>query len=260
LRQAIDNDLLTVVYQPVVSADGKQLLSVEALVRWPHPTRGDVLPNDFIGLAEDRGLILPLGEWVLRRACTDAAKWGSLHIAVNVSPVQFRQKEFVATVARIIEETKLDASRLELELTEGVLLEDADQAENAIINLRAMGVRLALDDFGTGYSSLIYLRRFAFDRIKIDRSFLESMEPSGESAIIVQSVVHLGRALGLAVTAEGIETPEQHRFLQALGCHELQGFLFSRPVGPRAIARMLATGAVAGVDQEEDEFPLPGAA
>ena len=259
LRQAIDNGLLTVLYQPVVTADTQRLVAVEALVRWPHPTRGTVLPDDFIGLAEDRGLILPLGEWVLRRACSDAKSWGDLRVAVNVSPVQFRQKEFVATVAKIIAETELDPSRLELELTEGVVVEDADQAENAIIDLRAMGVRLALDDFGTGYSSLIYLRRFAFDKIKIDRSFLQSMESTGESAIIVHSIVHLGRALGLTVTAEGIETQEQHRFLQALGCHELQGYLFSKPVGPEAITRMVATGVVGGSDDEQD-FPLSGAA
>jgi diguanylate cyclase (GGDEF)-like protein len=259
LRQAIDKGLLTVLYQPVVTADTQRLVAVEALVRWPHPTRGTVLPDDFIGLAEDRGLILPLGEWVLRRACSDASSWGDLRVAVNVSPVQFRQKEFVATVARIIAETELDPSRLELELTEGVIVEDADQAENAIIDLRAMGVRLALDDFGTGYSSLIYLRRFAFDKIKIDRSFLQSMESTGESAIIVHSVVQLGRALGLTVTAEGIETHEQHRFLQALGCHELQGYLFSKPVGAEAITRMVATGVVGGCDDEQDLL-LSGAA
>jgi diguanylate cyclase (GGDEF)-like protein len=259
LRQAIDNGLLTVLYQPVVTADSQRLVAVEALVRWPHPTRGTVLPDDFIALAEDRGLILPLGEWVLRKACSDAKSWGDLRVAVNVSPVQFRQKEFVATVAKILAETGLDPSRLELELTEGVVVEDADQAENAIIDLRAMGVRLALDDFGIGYSSLIYLRRFAFDKIKIDRSFLQSMESTGESAIIVHSVVHLGRALGLTVTAEGIETPEQHRFLQALGCHELQGYLFSKPVGPEAITRMIATGIVRDSGDDQD-LRLSGAA
>ncbi len=137
--------------------------------------------------------------------------------------------------------TGFDPSRLELELTESVIVEDADAAEAAMMELRGLGVNLALDDFGTGYSSLIYLRRFAFDKIKIDRSFLESMEATGESAILVHSIVHLGRALGLTVTAEGVETPEQHRFLQALGCHQLQGYLFSKPIPAEEIDRMLAS-------------------
>ncbi len=230
LRFAIDNDQLVVYYQPIVSIDGRKLVGVEALVRWNHPVRGMVPPSEFISLAESRGLILPLGEYVLRQACKDARLLGGIRVAVNVSAIQFRHRNFVQTVENMLAETGLDPARLELELTEGVVVDDADEAENAMIDLRAMGVRLALDDFGTGYSSLIYLRRFAFDKIKIDRSFLESVESTGESAIIVHSVVHLGRALGLTVTAEGIETPEQHRFLQALGAHELQGYMFSRPV------------------------------
>ena len=143
------------------------------------------------------------------------------------------------TVARIVDEEGIDPTRVELELTEGVLVEDADAAEGAMMDLRALGLRFALDDFGTGYSSLIYLRRFAFDKIKIDRSFLEAMETTGESAILVHSVVHLGRALGLTVTAEGVETPEQQRFLQAVGCHQLQGFLFCRPVPAAKIDELL---------------------
>ena len=230
LRIAIERDNLVNFYQPIYSADGRKLVGVEALVRWDHPVQGMIPPNSFISIAEDRGLIVPLGEWVLRRACTDAARWRGVRVAVNVSPVQFRQPDFVASVARILHETGLDPTRLELELTEGVIIEDAEIAENAIIELRAMGVRLALDDFGTGYSSLIYLRRFAFDKIKIDRSFLESMEETGESTILVHSIVHLGRALGLTVTAEGVETADQHRVLQAMGCHEMQGFYFSKPV------------------------------
>jgi EAL domain-containing protein (putative c-di-GMP-specific phosphodiesterase class I) len=204
-------------------------------VRWPHARQGMINPARFISIAEERGLVVPLGEWVLRRACEDGKRWPGLRIAVNVSPIQFRHRDFVSSVIRTIEETGFDPERLELELTEGVVVEDADAAENAMMKLRALGVNLALDDFGTGYSSLIYLRRFAFDKIKIDRSFLESMEATGESAILVHSIVHLGRALGLTVTAEGVETQEQHRFLQALGCHQLQGFLFSKPVPPEGI-------------------------
>jgi diguanylate cyclase (GGDEF)-like protein len=239
LRNAIAGDEMMLYYQPVVSADGETIVGVEALVRWPHMRHGLISPGQFISIAEERGLIIPLGEWVLRRACEDAKRWPNLKVAVNVSPIQFRHKDFVASVTRVVERSGIDPTRLEIELTEGVVVDDADAAEVAMMELRALGVRLALDDFGTGYSSLIYLRRFAFDKIKIDRSFLESMEPTGESAILVHSVVHLGRALGLTVTAEGVETKEQHRFLQAVGCHELQGYLFSPPVPPDDIDRML---------------------
>ena len=243
LRKAILGDELQLHYQPQVSIDGSTIIGVEALVRWPHPVHGMVPPSEFIGIAEERGLIMPLSEWVLRRACTEAKRWGGVRLAVNVSPIQFRHKDFVANVIRIIEETGFDPTQLELELTEGVVVEDADAAEAAMMDLRSHGIGLALDDFGTGYSSLIYLRRFAFDKIKIDRSFLEYMETTGESAILVHSIAHLGRALGLRVCAEGVETLEQHRFLQAIGCHELQGFLFSKGVPATEIDRLLALEA-----------------
>jgi diguanylate cyclase (GGDEF)-like protein len=240
LRAAIDRNELIAQYQPILSADGEKVVGVEALVRWRHPIHGLISPDRFVGVAEDSGIILPLGEWMLRQACTDAKRWPKLYVAVNVSPIQFRHNAFPTAVERILKETGMDPSRLELELTEGVIVKDADQAENAIIELRARGVRLALDDFGIGYSSLIYLRRFAFDKIKIDKSFLQSMEMTGESAIILHSIVHLGRALGLTVTAEGIESPDQQRFLQALGCHELQGFLFSQPLDADEVTTLIA--------------------
>lgn len=230
LRAAIENDELVMLYQPIMSASGKKIVGVEGLVRWQHKTDGLLPAEKFIGLAEDRGLIVPLGEWVLRRACRDLKRWPGLRVAVNVSPIQFRQKDFVATVKKTLAEAGIEPTRIELELTEGVLISDADLAERSMIDLRALGITMALDDFGSGYSSLIYLRRFAFDKIKIDRSFLESMEMTGESAIIVESIVALGRSLGLTVTAEGIETAEQAHFLEKLGCHELQGFLFSEPL------------------------------
>jgi len=240
LRRAIAQDELVLHYQPQVSVDGATIVGVEALVRWNHPQHGMVPPAEFISIAEERGLIVPLSEWVLRRACLEAKRWPGIRLAVNVSPIQFRHKDFVANVIRIIDETGFDPAQLELELTEGVVVDDADAAEVAMMDLRAFGVGLALDDFGTGYSSLIYLRRFAFDKIKIDRSFLEYMETTGESAILVHSIAHLGRALGLRVCAEGVETAEQHRFLQAIGCHELQGFLFSKAVSAKEIDRLLA--------------------
>lgn len=245
LREAIANDELTVHYQPIYSATGDRIVSLEALVRWPHPTQGSIPPAKFIPLAEQSGLVIPLGQWVLRRVCRDGQRWPGVRIAVNVSPVQFRQRDFVTDVLDIVQQGNFDPSRLELELTEGVVVDDADAAEVAMMQLRAHGFHLALDDFGSGYSSLIYLRRFAFDKIKIDRSFLESMEATGESAILVHSIVHLGRALGLTVTAEGVETKEQHRFLQALGCHELQGYLFSRPLPSDEIDVLLGVAAAA---------------
>lgn len=248
LRAAIENDELVMFYQPIMSASGEKIVCVEGLVRWQHKTHG-LLPADrFVGFAEDRGLIVPLGEWVLHRAFRDAKRWPGLRFAVNVSPIQFRQKDFVATVEKILAETGTDPTRVELELTEGIVISDADLAERSMIDLRALGVTMALDDFGSGYSSLIYLRRFAFDKIKIDRSFLESMEMTGESAIIVESIVALGRSLGLTVTAEGIETVEQARFLEALGCHELQGFFFSGPLTPDEMDAKLA---------EQSDFSSP---
>lgn len=239
LRSAIEREEFTLLYQPQVFADTGRIASVEALVRWHHPIHGVISPATFIPVAEERGLIVPLGEWVMKRACRDASRWPGLRVGVNVSAIQFRQKSFVESVERVLAESHIEPARLELELTEGVLVEHADQAEDAMIDLRSLGVKLALDDFGTGYSSLIYLRRFAFDKIKIDKSFLDSMEDTGESAILVHSVVHLGRALGLEVTAEGVETQEQRRFLQSVGCHYLQGYLFSKPITAEAIDQML---------------------
>ena len=246
LRTAIETGALVLQYQPIMDISGKRMVGVESLVRWPHPVHGLISPANFIALAEECDLILPLGEWVLRRALADMRLWPGLKVAVNVSAVQFRQKDFGETIERLLQETGIEPERLELDLTESVLLSDADAAEDAMINLRAMGIRLALDDFGTGYSSLIYLRRFAFDKIKIDKTFLESLETSGEGAIIVHSIVHLGRALGLTVTAEGVESADQHRFLQALGCHELQGYLFSKPVSAADITRRLRAQESAG--------------
>jgi diguanylate cyclase len=230
LRHAIERNELELHYQPQTSADGSRIMGIEALVRWRHPTLGLIPPIEFISIAEERGLIVQLGEWVIRRACRDAMHWEGVTVACNVSAIQFRQTDFVQSVEKALKDTGFDPQRLELELTESVVVADADQAENSIMELRSMGIKLALDDFGTGYSSLIYLRRFAFDKIKLDKSFLDSLEDTGESAILVHSVVHLGRALGLIVTAEGVETLEQQRFLQAVGCHLLQGYLFSRPV------------------------------
>ncbi len=245
LRTAIDGNQLNLYYQPQVDAANGKIAGFEALVRWHHPVHGAVPPAKFIPIAEERGLIVALGEWVLRRACQDAMTWPEdMSVAVNVSPVQFKHKGYVESVVKILRETGINPARVELELTEGVVVDDAEIAESAIIELRALGVRFALDDFGTGYSSLIYLRRFAFDKIKIDKSFLDQMETTGEATILVHSVVHLGRALGLVVAAEGVENEEQHRLLQAVGCHLLQGFLFSKAVNAKAALELANTGSI----------------
>ena len=186
-----------VLYQPIVNTSGERIVAVEALARWPHPTRGLISPAEFIPIAEHSGLIIELGTQVLRFACLDGKAWPNISVAVNVSPLQFRQLDFVAVVERILKETGFDPTRLELELTESTLLGNLDNAEAAMRRLKALGVQLALDDFGTGYSSLLYLRRFPFDRLKIDRSFVLSIEKASDAAAIVHAVVSLGRGLGM---------------------------------------------------------------
>ena len=231
LHQAIQNDGLRSFYQPMVNASGDKLIGVEALARWTHPKLGEIPPSEFIPIAEHSGLIIELGEWMLRRACLDGSAWPGLMVAVNVSPLQFRRSDFVDVVERILKETHFDASRLELELTESTLLGNLETAELSMLRLKAIGVRFALDDFGTGYSSLLYLRRFPFDKLKIDSSFVLAIEKAPDAAAIVHAVVSLGRGLGMKVTAEGVETPEQHLFLRAAGVHSMQGYRFGRP-GP----------------------------
>jgi diguanylate cyclase (GGDEF)-like protein len=240
LRAAIENDQLRVAYQPIVNSSGDTIIGVEALCRWTHPVRGEIPPVEFIPIAEDSGLIIELGEWVLRRACLDGKAWPDIFISVNVSPLQFRRTEFVDTVERILAETEFDATRLELEVTESTLIGNVETAELAMFRLKAFGVRLALDDFGTGYSSLLYLRRFPFDKLKVDRSFVHSIEKAADAAAIVHAVVSLGRGLGMKVTAEGVESAEQQLFLRAAGVHSMQGYRFGRPGPAEAISGRLA--------------------
>ena len=244
LRETIENDGLKVLYQPIFNASGDKVVGVEALARWPHPTRGLIPPTEFIPIAEHSGLIIELGAKVLRRACLDGMAWPGITVSVNVSPLQFRRLDFVSMVERILAETGFDPKRLELELTETTLLGNVESAEAAMLRLKALGVQLALDDFGTGYSSLLYLRRFPFDKLKIDRSFVLSIEKAADAAAIVHAVVSLGRGLGMKVTAEGVETAEQHLFLRAAGVHYMQGFRFGRPTEPAEIATRIATPGV----------------
>jgi EAL domain-containing protein (putative c-di-GMP-specific phosphodiesterase class I) len=258
LRRAIEGENLRLAYQPIVNNSGETLVGVEALARWNHPKWGEITPAEFIPIAEHSGLIIELGEWVLRRACLDAKAWPGLAIAVNVSPLQFRRTDFVDVVERILAETKFDPSRLELEVTESTLLGNFDTAETAMLRLKALGVRLALDDFGTGYSSLLYLRRFPFDKLKIDSSFVRSIERAADAAAIVHAVVSLGRGLGMKVTAEGVETAEQHLFLRAAGVHSMQGYRFGRPCPAAEISTRLATPGSFRITDDETSLAMAG--
>ena len=237
LRQALVEGQLELHYQPLVDARSGRITSAEALVRWRHPERGLIPPSDFIELAEETGLIVPLGEWVLRIACAEAASWPSgINIAVNLSPSQFRVGSLATTVGKILEETGLDPRRLELEITEGVLLTDEKGTLQTLQLLRALGLRISMDDFGTGYSSLSYLRRFPFDKIKIDRSFVSQVPKDAESAAIVRAIITMGSCLGMSITVEGVETLEQFEFSVAEGCDTIQGYHVSRPLTADAFA------------------------
>jgi diguanylate cyclase (GGDEF)-like protein len=256
LLQAIKNDSLRSAYQPIVNASGDTVVGVEALARWTHPTHGEIPPSRFIPIAEHSGLIIELGEWMLRRACLDGRNWPNLTVAVNVSPLQFRRSDFVEVVERILSETDFDANRLELELTESTLLGNLETAELSMLRLKAVGVRFALDDFGTGYSSLLYLRRFPFDKLKIDSSFVRAIEKAPDAAAIVHAVVSLGRGLGMKVTAEGVETAEQHLFLRAAGVHSMQGFRFGKPGTASELDHRLASPDEYRVGSPDQEVAL----
>lgn len=200
-------------------------------MRWHHPERGLVSPAEFISLAEESGLIVPIGEWVLRQACQDAAGWpGHIRVAVNLSPLQFKSQTLAHTVIAALSDAGLPPSRLELEITESVLLTDNDTALATLHHIRSLGVRIAMDDFGTGYSSLSYLRLFPFDKIKIDQSFIRELGSSKDCAAIVKAVVDLGASLGIATTAEGVETSDQLSRVREQGCTEIQGYLFGKPL------------------------------
>jgi diguanylate cyclase (GGDEF)-like protein len=240
LKAAIELQAFDVEYQPIVAADGGAIIGVEALLRWNHPTRGPIPPAVFIPLAEQSNLMSQLGEIVLRRALADAARWPTLSVAINISPLQIRDRWLVDLVSRVMAETGISSSRVVLEVTEGLLVDNPQEAKARLDALRALGVRLALDDFGTGYSSLNYLQKFPFDRLKIDRSFASSLGRSNNAGAIVQSIVTLGHALGMKVLAEGVENEEQRVLLRLAGCDEMQGYLFGRPGPAAAIDRMLA--------------------
>jgi len=242
-RREVEHDLrdalsrggqLQLEYQPIFTAAG-QMAGAEALVRWNHPERGRLSPDVFINVAEERGLIDQLGEWVFEDACRMLLDTDIPWVAINVSPVQLRRRRFYDRALAMIADMKIDPSRIQIEITEGVLLQTTESTEAGLKRLRAAGMRLALDDFGTGYSSLSYLRRYNVDKLKVDRSFVAQLGTSSDAAAIVETIVGLARALGMQVTAEGVETDLQRDYLVSCGCHELQGFLMSRPLPLRQL-------------------------
>ena len=246
LRHAVARGEMRVVYQPQADVDTGEVTGFEALLRWEHPTRGFVSPDVFIPIAEDCGSIIQIGEWVLREACREAAKWERpLSIAVNVSAVQIHSAAFATSVHEALLRTGLSPSRLELEVTETALIRDLDRALFTLRQLKAMGVRIAMDDFGTGYSSLSNLRKFPFDKIKIDRSFITAVDTNEQAAAIVRSVLGLGRGLGVPVMAEGVETRDELGFLQAEACHGMQGYLLGKPAPMTAFAALVAGAGAA---------------
>ena len=242
LRKAVVDGQFELLYQPLVDIRTEHVRGFEALIRWRHPQRGTIPPAEFIPLAEETGLIASLGEWVLRQACNEAAGWpGNVNVAVNLSPSQFKSRNLVPTVISALAASGLSPSRLELEITESVLLQESDATLGMLHQLRGLGVRISMDDFGTGYSSLSYLRKFPFDKIKIDRSFVGDMLDRDDSLAIVRAVIALSVSLGIGTTAEGVETREQLERLRKEGCTEAQGYLFSKPRPAAEVERLLFT-------------------
>jgi diguanylate cyclase (GGDEF)-like protein len=241
LREALKaGDQLWVAFQPLFSRREGEIVGAEALVRWTHPRRGPVSPMDFVPIAESSGLIEALGDFVLRRACEMGARWPGRTMAVNISPAQMRNPTFAERIFAILAETGMRSQDLEIEITESILLDDELAIADAIRSFRRAGIKIALDDFGTGYSSLNYLRRYPVDRIKIDRSFISQLASGGASTAIVQALVTLAHALGIEVTAEGVETDEQYLVLSSMGCNTFQGYRFSKPLEPAGLNALLA--------------------
>ena len=247
LRRALGRNEFALHYQPKIDLKSGKITGAEALIRWVHPTRGLIAPQHFIPVAEECGLILPIGKWVIREACQQAQAWLSAGLAlgtmaVNISALQFRGEGFLEGVFAVLDETGLDPKHLEVELTESVLMKHAESAEAILKALRARGVQVSVDDFGTGYSSLSYLRKFPIDTLKIDQSFIHQISSTSEETTLLTAVIRMGRSLSLRVVAEGVETEEELKFLQAQRCDEAQGYYFSRPVPPRQFAMLLESG------------------
>jgi diguanylate cyclase (GGDEF)-like protein len=254
MRTALAQDRFRLYYQPLVNLQTKKVTAFEALMRWEHPERGAVPPSEFIPVAEEMGLIVQLGEWALRQACAEAVEWpDGIGISVNLSPLQFSKGNLVSTVLSALASSGLPASRLELEITESVLLEKSERNIAVLNQLRDLGVRISMDDFGTGYSSIGYLRSFQFDKIKIDQSFVRDLLVDEGSLAIVRAIAGLGVSFGMTTTAEGVETEEQMRCLNLEGCIEVQGYFYSKPVPAHEIAELLAN--LSDRRPPEDERP-----
>jgi predicted signal transduction protein with EAL and GGDEF domain len=242
LREALIKGQFEAHYQPQINVKTGQVSGAEALIRWRHPTRGLVAPNNFVPIAEEVGLIVPIGEWIMRQACRDAAQWrNGMRVAVNISAVQFRDHNLATMVVSALAASGLPASQLELEITESVLLEKTETTLKTLHQLRGLGVRVSLDDFGTGYSSLSYLRSFPFDKLKIDRSFVREVTANANGAAIVRAIASLGASLGMEITAEGVETEEQLDCVWKEGCTEAQGYYFSPPRPASELVDFLGT-------------------
>jgi predicted signal transduction protein with EAL and GGDEF domain len=255
LRHAIARDELRLVYQPQQELQSAKVVGFECLLRWKHPTRGEISPAVFIPIAEETGAILQIGDWVLKTACREAASWTRpLKIAVNVSAVQLYNAKFFQELHQILLETGLSPRRLEIEITETALVRDFNRTLSMLRQIKALGIRIAMDDFGTGYSSLSTLRAFPFDRIKIDGSFIKSVNSNGQAATIVRAVLGLGRGLGLPVLAEGVETDAELQFLQDELCDEVQGYLLGRPAAIGSFHHLTHADAV--VLDASDDLPL----
>jgi EAL domain-containing protein (putative c-di-GMP-specific phosphodiesterase class I) len=247
LRSAVTDGTIDIAYQPLMDPSGTQVLGVEALARWTDPELGAVSPEIFIPLAEETGLIQNLGELIMRRAVEDGKAWPGVNVAINVSASQIHHGDVVEVVRDMLRDSRFPAERLEIEITESVLLADEKRANDQMRGLQALGVKVALDDFGTGYSSLQYLRNFGFDKLKIDRSFIDGAGAPQDSSVILASIIRLGQDLNLTITAEGVETEEQRRWLQAAGCHQLQGYLFSRPLTAGRMTQFIAAHSAKSV-------------
>jgi predicted signal transduction protein with EAL and GGDEF domain len=248
LRNALVNGEFELHYQPFVNLAREEVCGFEALLRWNHPERRATSPAEFVPLAEETGLIVPIGEWVLREACKTAASWPEeITVAVNLSPIQFKNRNLIHHVTNAIADAGIAPSRLEIEVTESLLLSDGDVTIKVLHQLRKLGVRISMDDFGTGYSSLSHLRSFPFDKIKIDRSFVHDLTSKGDSLALVKAVIGLGRSLGIATTAEGVETEAQLDMVRQQGCSEVQGFLFSPPLPAAAVTRLFAASSPASL-------------
>ena len=258
LTSALAKGEFELLYQPEALIDGT-VIGLEALVRWNHPTRGVILPSVFIPLAEDCGLIIPLGESILRKACREAASWKSgVLLSVNLSPVQFRHGDLPGLVHTVLLETGLAPSRLELEITESVLIDDFGRAQSILRRLKSLGVKIVMDDFGTGYSSLSYLQSFPFDKIKVDRSFVADLETNNNNAAIVRAVITLAKSLNLPVLAEGVESETQRQILNREGCDQIQGYLIGKPLpihDYEAIVNAPQKVKVANFNDQADDRP-----